>query len=402
MYRIEVSPRRSWKKKVESQGLVFEETIQPNGEKTHYWNENAAYVFNYTEVDELEKATEKLHEMSIETAKFLADEQYKQNTPFNLNIPQYAKDYARDSLYRADLNVYGRFDLVYNNGLIKMLEYNADTPTGLVEASIVQWYWLQDKYPDCDQWNSIHESLVNRFGELKMQYGKNGETLHFAHTELDDSGEDLMTTAYMRDCAMQANWNTAALTMSEIGFDNDSYKFVDLENKEIKHLFKLYPWEDMMNEGFGEVCAELSPVWFEPAWKMFLSTKVLPAAMWHLYPDHEYLLKSTVGDPGLMTEYVEKPLWGREGDGINIFINNTKSITSNSHRWGSEGYAYQELFPLPEFVDSKGKSHHPVLGSWVVGGESVGVGIRESDGLITDEYCRFVPNIIFKESDITI
>jgi glutathionylspermidine synthase len=25
-----------------------------------------------------------------------------------------------------------------------MLEFNADTPTSLFEAGVVQWYWLQD------------------------------------------------------------------------------------------------------------------------------------------------------------------------------------------------------------------------------------------------------------------
>ena len=35
-----------------------------------------------------------------------------------------------------------------------------------------------------------------------------------------------------------------------------------------------------------------------------------------------------------------------------------------------------------------------MLGLWVVDGESVGCGIRESDGPITDYFCRFVPNTI--------
>jgi hypothetical protein len=58
-------------------------------------------------------------------------------------------------------SLYGRFDLRYDGtGPAKMLEYNADTPTSLVEAASVQWFWLEDRFPGADQWNSLHERLV--------------------------------------------------------------------------------------------------------------------------------------------------------------------------------------------------------------------------------------------------
>ena len=38
--------------------------------------------------------------------------------------------------------------------------------------------------------------------------------------------------------------------------------------------------------------------------------------------------------------------------------------------------------------------HHPVLGTWVVDGDAAGLGIRESDGLITDDLSFFVPHTI--------
>lgn len=395
MERIELKPRKKWQEKVASQGLVYDETILDNGEKVHYWNEHAAYAFTYDEVTHLENVTEELHKMSVETARFLAEEQKNPDSPFLLNIPDYAVEYATESLNRNDIDVYGRFDFVYRGGEVKMLEYNADTPTGLVEASIVQWNWLEEVFPEHDQWNSIHETLIDRWARVKMTHGDKGP-LYFAHTELDDSGEDLMTTAYMRDCAEQAGWETLALSMSEIGYDSEDNTFVDLRDQEIKNLFKLYPWEDMMNEAFGKATAEIAPEWIQPAWTMFLSTKVLNAAMWHLYPGHENLLKTIVGNPGGMTEFVKKPIHGREGDGIDFYIGGVKSVTSKHHRWGSEGYVYQDLYPLPNFQDSKGRDNHAVLGCWTVGGESVGVGIRESDGLITDAYCRFVPNVIFR------
>ncbi|MBL0218756.1 MAG: glutathionylspermidine synthase family protein [Myxococcales bacterium] len=36
---------------------------------------------------------------------------------------------------------------------------------------------------------------------------------------------------------------------------------------------------------------------------------------------------------------------------------------------------------------------HPVIGSWVIGGEPAGIGIRETAGYVTNNVARFVPHI---------
>lgn len=61
----------------------------------------------------------------------------------------------------------------------------------------------------------------------------------------------------------------------------------------------------------------------------------------------------------------------------------TPSVRRRSHA------VQQQLAPLPAF-----DGNHVVLGAWTVGDESAGLGIRESSGLITDEYARFLPHVI--------
>jgi hypothetical protein len=62
-------------------------------------------------------------------------------------------------------SVYGRFDLWYNGAgsTPRLLEYNAQTPTSLVEAAVIQWHWADQtgltQHP-WRQWNSIHDRLV--------------------------------------------------------------------------------------------------------------------------------------------------------------------------------------------------------------------------------------------------
>ncbi len=81
----------------------------------------------------------------------------------------------------------------------KLLEYNADTPTSLLEAAVVQWYWLEDTFPRCNQFNSIHERLIARWAEL---------TPYLPERRIDfcsmDDVEDGMTVTYLMDTAQQA------------------------------------------------------------------------------------------------------------------------------------------------------------------------------------------------------
>src|SRR3712207_7267975 len=42
----------------------------------------------------------------------------------------------------------------------RLLEFNADTPTSLVEAAVVQWAWHLETGQGKDQWNQLDDRLV--------------------------------------------------------------------------------------------------------------------------------------------------------------------------------------------------------------------------------------------------
>ncbi|HEX7201787.1 MAG TPA: glutathionylspermidine synthase family protein, partial [Arthrobacter sp.] len=246
MKRLPSEPRPGWKQKIEEQGLVFSTTTMDDGRKIEYWNESAYYEFTMDEVETLEETAEEMHRMCIEAAQFLAT-----GAMGTIGIGPQALELAAESLQAGDVDVYGRFDFIYDGqgGPAKMLEYNADTPTGLIEAAVAQWFWLQDVFPEKDQWNGVHEALIRQW--KKFQYRTGMSTLHVAHSEVEESGEDWMTAAYMRDVASQAGWTTIGINMSDIGWDPNLNRFVDLDNFMISTIFKLYPWELMMKEPFG-------------------------------------------------------------------------------------------------------------------------------------------------------
>ena len=414
MKRVELEKgRENWEQVIQSHGITFsitQEEYEETGEFNHYWNEFATYVFTNEEIDAIEQATLDCHDMALETVEFMIEEASKKESPFRFVLPEntlssydgiidYIKysfdEYKKGNPKFSDL--YGRFDFVYSGGdsPIKMLEYNADTPTGLLESSVEQWFWINELFPDYGQFNLIHEMLIDELSSLKRQL--NGNIFHGAYSNYDVTGEELLTTMYILDCAQQAGWDVdpsvSLISLETIQANDDYTGFLDHNGNSLKNFFKLYPWEDLLAEDFGPIIYEnkLGGI-IEPVWKTFISTKAFPAAMYHLFPESEYVLESYVNDDGGMEEYVKKALYGREGDNIDIIANDVNVSRGGDFGW--EGYAYQEYFPLPNFKGEKHKNNYAVVGSWTIAGEPAGIGMREADGLITTDYARFVPHIV--------
>ncbi|MFJ3445188.1 glutathionylspermidine synthase family protein [Streptomyces sp. NPDC086081] len=392
MERRTTTPRPGWQQTVEEQGLIYPLTRYPDGSLRPYWDESAYYVFGLPEIEALEEVVEELHRMCLAAAGHIVTED--RFADLGITDPRVVRAVTEAWHRRAELpSLYGRFDLHYDGtGPAKLLEYNADTPTSLVEAASPQWFWMEERFPGADQWNSLHERLIDAW-KNQADLLPPGSPLYFAYSSADELGEDLMTVAYLKETAEQAGLSTDWISMEEIGWDRLSGRFVDQRLRFIRSVFKLYPWEWLTTDRFaGHVLDTLdngggtgSTLWIEPAWKMLLSNKALLAILWDLYPDHPNLLPAYLDGPRELaaTGWVAKPLLGREGAGVTIHEPGTDPTPRD------EPCCYQRLAPLPDFDGNR-----VVLGAWVVQNESAGLGIRESSGLITDEYARFLPHVI--------
>jgi glutathionylspermidine synthase len=376
MERFKVTPRNNWQTAVEALGFGFHTTDVP------YWDESAYYSFTLPEIEKLETITAELWDMCVQAVQHVID-----NNLFDaFKIPAFIIPHIIESWNNDVPAIYGRFDLWYDGKREpKLIEFNADTPTSLFEASIVQWFWLKDFDEPKDQFNSLHEKLIDYWKYLKTYLYD--DMLYF--TCIKDSLEDYTTVAYMQDCAMQGGLQTEFIYIEDIGWDNDNRFFVDLNNKPIRNIFKLYPYEWMVNEDFGKNIIQdtQKAFWVEPTWKMLMSNKAILPILWQLFPYHKNLLPAYFTRSNLK-DYVKKPILSREGANITI-VENEKVIASSDGDYGEEGYIFQELCKLPDF-----DGNHPVIGSWIVGQQAAGVGIRESDGLITNNTSRFVPHLI--------
>jgi glutathionylspermidine synthase len=378
--RRATTPRKNWQQTVERQGLLFH-----TPDDIAYWDEGTYYTFTLDEVDRIARATARLSEMCIEAvAHIIEKRRYAE-----LGIPAVAIPLVEDSWERETPAIYDRFDLVFDGtGEPKMLEYNADTPTSLLEAAVIQWFWFEDTRLGSDQFNSLHERLVEKWRSLKSGGYLFSGPVHFATTE--SSVEDRMTLAYLMDTALRAGLNVVEIGMSDIGFDSRQEAFVDLAGWPIRNVFKLYPWEWMCREPFARHLSSVKARmhWMEPAWNMVLANKGLLAVLWELYPGDPNLLPAFLGGPKGMRSYAKKPLFSREGGNVTLVRDGT-IVDQTGGDYGGEGSVYQALHLLPDF-----DGMHPVIGSWLVDGEPAGMGIRESRAFVTDDRSRFVPHVI--------
>lgn len=385
MRRVALPERADWKEKAEKVGFTYH-----HADDRPYWDEGVAYAFTLGQIEQdIETAVVALEDMCLEfVERAVRDEAILSR----LAIPELAWDMIAASWQRGDRNLYGRYDFAYDGASKpKLLEYNADTPTALFETGYFQWVWLEDmlasgKLPaGSDQFNSLHDKLVAGLKNMK------GGMPYFLHlTCLAGVEDDLGTIGYLAECAAQAKLPHHIIMIEEIGQQGNGV-FVDENGKPIDTLFKLYPWEWLLQDEFGKSIAKSKTQMIEPAWKMLLSNKGLMAFLHEKYPTHPNLLPAFFEDDPraseLQSAHVRKPLLSREGANITLVQGGVTTRTDGPYDSGPA--IVQADAHMPSFDGA-----YPVVGAWIVASEPAGMCIREDDGSITTDKARFIPHYI--------
>ena len=374
--RLEAShPREHWKQRVEESGLLWH-----GHDGDSYWNEDEHLVFTLSAIEKLEAAANELHGLCLNACEQIITRGWWDK----LGIADEVAGKVQESWIAGDFSLYGRFDMAWDGtGQPKLLEYNADTPTSLLEAAVIQWDWLQDCHPASDQLNSLHEALVERWKSLP------DPLVHLACVW--DMVEDRQTIAYLAETAEQAGKTAHLMDMSEIGYSPEG-RFTDPNEQVIDRLFKLYPWEWMVKEPFfAEIGAERSR-FIEPMWNMMLSNKALLPILWELHPGHPLLLPAVRTREEMnrlgISQWVEKPVYGREGGGITLYEYGTATVKGRGAA-ESEAMIYQQRAPM-----FRAGGRHFVWGLWMVDDTCCGLSARGDVSPITGNMSRFHPHRI--------
>ncbi len=111
----------------------------------------------------------------------------------------------------------------------------------------------------------------------------------------------------------------------------------------------------------------------------------------------EYFPKTAMIAQNIGHSYFAKPILGRQGEGgYAVYKDDYLVESTGKNEWyTSQAYVYQELLELPT-VQIEGIEMTALWGSWLMNnGEdelvSAGVGMRLSDGPITDDYSYWCP-----------
>lgn len=394
MQRLSMTPRPDWRQKCDQVGFSFYDLPSENNQP--YWRESAAYALSMAEVDKIDDETKELYERCIEAVDFaVSNDRFKE-----FGIPEAFWPLIRESWERKDASVFGRFDLAWQpDGPVKLLEFNADTPTSLIESSIVQWFWMKDMFDDSkDQFNSIHERLIDAWSNIRTKQWRLPQDAPLYLASLHDNGdgqliaEDYDNVAYMAETVRAAGFTPRQIFIEDISWNEAFQSFADSQGNPIRHLYKLYPWEWLVRENYADkiITSRQRTSYVEPLWKMLLSNKQLLVLLWELFPGHPSLLPAFNTDvPLLGKKRVRKPKLGREGANVHIFKPDGRLVESMAGGYGEEGYVWQEYTKLPSF-----DGWNAIIGSWIVGGNPAGIDFRETSTLVTGDMAFFVPHYI--------
>jgi glutathionylspermidine synthase len=322
MQRLAVEPCPDWRDRAEATGFRFR-----TAEGAPRWREDAAYSFAAADIDILGDAAERLEEMCLD----LVERIVTAGDYAAFDLPDLACGLIEDSWRRQDKNLLGRLDLAWNGcDAPRLLRYAADAPAGLLEASVVQSEWLDSHCNHCDQFNGIDEMLV----EAWKHFGLWGHRVHVAGGRDGDAARD--TGDYLRGTLQRAGLDTDFLPIEEIGWNGK--RFTDRAAKPITVLYKLCPWQRLLQENIAGRIGPSGTRMIEPAWKMLLAHDATLPLLRRAFPGQDSLAEPA----------------------------------------------------LPDF-----DGFTPVLGIWIVASRACGLGIHETHGLAgRNDSGLFVPHMI--------
>ena len=354
-------------------------------------------VISEAEAEAYYEATNTLFDMYVEAAEHVIENDLFHEIGIPFNLVEVIKESWENDVH---WHLYGRFDLA--GGLdgkpIKLLEFNADTPTALFETAIIQWAMLkQNGLEEASQFNALYESLVDNFKRLVTlekdvsAFEERYDGWHFLFTSVRGNSEEENTVRLLQHIATEAGFQTEFAYIDDIEFSPDEGIFYEDKNYEL--WFKLIPWEDIALEEsdlamlLTNIIKNQKAIIFNPAYTLLFQNKGLLKILWDLYPNHPLLLESSF-EPLQGKKQVKKPVFGREGGSVSILDENANDIESVTGSYDNHKMVYQAYTELP--TDTQGLSYQAGV---FYAYEACGLGFRKG-GKILDNMSKFVGHIV--------
>jgi len=377
---------------LESLGFVW----HTDNDETPYIS-NELVVISEEEAEAYYEATNTLYDMYVEAGEYVIENNLFHEIGIPFNLVEVIKESWENDVH---WHLYGRFDLAggIDGKPIKLLEFNADTPTALFETAVVQWAILkQNGMEETAQFNALYEALLDNFKRLvTLEEDVSGfeeryEGWKFLFTSIRGNSEEENTVRLLQHIATEAGYDTQFAYIDEIEFSAEEGVFYHEENYEL--WFKLIPWEDIALEEsdlamlLTNIIKNQKAIIFNPAYALLFQSKGLLKILWDLYPNHPLLLESSF-EPLNGQKQVEKPVFGREGGNVSILDTDTATLEHIDGDYSNHKMVYQAYTELP--TDQEGLSYQAGV---FYAYEACGLGFRKG-GKILDNMSKFVGHIV--------
>jgi len=382
---------------------IDDTTLDEIGFSWHTDSDGTKYVsdelveITQEEAEAYYEATNTLYDMYVEAAEHVIENNlfFELGIPFNL-IDTIKKSWENDVHW----HIYGRFDLAggIDGKPIKLIEFNADTPTALFETALLQWAILKaNNMDEAKQFNNVYEAIAENFKRLitlfdepeKFDEFYDGWKILFSSVEGND--EEEATVKLLQQMASDAGFVTHFEFLQNVHFDDEG--IYDADNNSYEYWFKLYPWEDIATDEpelatiLTHIMQNQKAIILNPAYTLLFQSKGMLALLYKLFPDSPYLLQSSF-EPLEGVKQVEKPLFGREGANTAIIDADAKILTQTDGPYDNYKKIYQEYVDFAQ--DHKGNKYQAGV---FFAYEACGLGFRKG-GEILDNMSKFVGHVI--------
>ena len=353
-------------------------------------------VVSHQEAENYYEAVNELYEMYTKAAEYVIENDlfFELGIPFNL-IELIKKSWENDVHW----HVYGRFDLA--GGLdgkpIKLIEFNADTPTSLFETALLQWALLKHNNMDEEeQFNNLYDAIGQNFKRLVTLFDDpatfeeyyDGWKILFSCVQ--GNAEEETTTRLLQQIAEDAGFQTGFEYIHNVCFSND--EICDAQENPYEYWFKLYPFEDIAHDEpelatmLTHIVRNQKAILINPAYTLLFQSKGMLKILYNLFPDSPYLLKASF-EP-LHVKCVAKPCFGREGANTAILSSSGEVLKQNDGPYDNYKKVYQEYVEFN--TDSNGNKYQAGV---FFAFEACALGYR-CGGEILDNMSKFVGHVL--------